>query len=147
MHLCWVLCLGEDAVHVNALHLKKKERVVSRILFPFRGHDHFTVDADRPASLATYPKTSGGPPSIVFLFGLAPDGVYPALHVTMQAVSSYLAISTLPGPEARRYIFCGTFRRSPSVRVTNHPALRSSDFPPRPQRPERPCTRSSALYI
>jgi len=26
-------------------------------------------------------------------------------------------------------VFCGTFRRSPGVRVTNHPALWSSDFP------------------
>ena len=28
-----------------------------------------------------------------------------------------------------RFVFCGTFHRSPGVRVTNHPALRSSDFP------------------
>ncbi len=98
MNLCWAFCLIEYAVPVNALHQKKeKEWVISRILFPLRDHGHFTVDTDRPASLATYPKTSGGPPSIVFLFGLAPDGVYPALHVTIQAVSSYLAISPLPG--------------------------------------------------
>jgi hypothetical protein len=30
------------------------------------------------------------------LFGLAPDGVYPATDVTTRAVSSYLAISPLP---------------------------------------------------
>jgi len=30
------------------------------------------------------------------LFGLAPDGVYPATDVATSAVSSYLAISTLP---------------------------------------------------
>ena len=30
------------------------------------------------------------------LFGLAPDGVYPAAGVATGAVSSYLAISTLP---------------------------------------------------
>jgi len=33
---------------------------------------------------------------IVSLFGLAPDGVYPAADVATSAVSSYLAISTLP---------------------------------------------------
>src|SRR5512139_2871288 len=33
------------------------------------------------------------------LFGLAPDGVYPATSVATRAVSSYLAISTLPFPE------------------------------------------------
>src|SRR5512135_3803220 len=33
---------------------------------------------------------------IASLFGLAPDGVYPATDVATSAVSSYLAISTLP---------------------------------------------------
>jgi len=33
---------------------------------------------------------------IACLFGLAPDGVYPATNVAIRAVSSYLAISTLP---------------------------------------------------
>ena len=36
---------------------------------------------------------------MVSLFGLAPDGVYPAADVATSAVSSYLAISTLPFPE------------------------------------------------
>jgi len=35
------------------------------------------------------------------LFDLAPDGVYPAADVATSAVSSYLAISTLPDPLAR----------------------------------------------
>jgi len=51
----------------------KKERVISRILSSVR------------------------PLSNISLFGLAPDGVYPASHVTMEAVSSYLAVSPLPG--------------------------------------------------
>ena len=38
---------------------------------------------------------------MVSLFGLAPDGVYPAADVATSAVSSYLAISTLPDPLAR----------------------------------------------
>jgi len=53
----------------------------------------FHWNAGHPAPLATYPKTSGGQPypqnvpqrhflRDVFLFGLAPDGVYPALTVT-----------------------------------------------------------------
>ena len=29
-----------------------------------------------------------------------------------------------------RYVFCGTFLRSPGVAVSDHPALWSSDFPP-----------------
>ena len=38
---------------------------------------------------------------MVSLFDLAPDGVYPAADVATSAVSSYLAISTLPDPLAR----------------------------------------------
>ena len=59
-------------------------------------HDHLTGNTGRPASRATYPEASGGPPSNASLFGLAPGGVYHALPVTRQAVSSYLAISPLP---------------------------------------------------
>ena len=44
------------------------------------------------------------------LFGLAPDGVYPASPVTRTAVSSYLAISPLPPRRDRPCIFCDTFR-------------------------------------
>ena len=46
------------------------------------------------------------------LFGLAPRGVYPAGEIAPAAVRSYRTISPLPGFEAGRYIFCGTFRRA-----------------------------------
>jgi hypothetical protein len=49
---------------------------------------------------------------------------------------------------ARRFFFCGTFHRSPGVRVTDHPALRSPDFPPaagvREPRRRRPCGKLSS---
>lgn len=50
------------------------------------------------------------------LFGLAPDGVYRAVRVAASAVSSYLAVSPLPDPDAcaaghRRSALCCTFRR------------------------------------
>ena len=45
------------------------------------------------------------------LFGLAPRGVFPAGRITPAAVRSYRTISPLPHLSARRYIFCGTFRR------------------------------------
>jgi hypothetical protein len=74
-----------------------------------------------------------------FLFGLAPDGVFRALSITRQAVSSYLTFSPLPRPcgrgglfsvalsvemlshSSRVYLDCG---------VTRHRALWCSDFPP-----------------
>jgi len=62
------------------------------------------------------------------LFGLAPGGVYRAFNVTIEAVSSYLAFSPLSRC-AGLCIFCGTVPRSPGVRVTDHPAPWSSDFP------------------
>jgi len=46
------------------------------------------------------------------LFGLAPRGVFPASGITPAAVRSYRTFSPLPGIAARRYFFCGTFRRA-----------------------------------
>ena len=43
------------------------------------------------------------------LFGLAPCGVCPAPFITKRAVRSYRTFSPLP--IARRYVFCGAFRR------------------------------------
>jgi len=70
----------------------------------------------------------------ISLLDLAPGGVYLASSVTTGAVGSYPAVSPLPeishkSDFFRRSILCGTFHRSPGVRVTDHPALWSPDFP------------------
>ena len=44
--------------------------------------------------------------ALASLLGVAPDGVYTARYVTIPAVSSYLAFSSLP---LRAVIFCCTF--------------------------------------
>ena len=44
------------------------------------------------------------------LFGLAPRGVFTARRIAPSAVRSYRTFSPLP--RGRRYIFCGTFRRT-----------------------------------
>ena len=80
-----------------------------------------------------------------FLFGLAPDGVFRAMPVARQAVSSYLAFSPLPcpcgrgglfsvalsverlAPPSRVYLRLDAWRRD---EVTRHRALWCSDFPP-----------------
>jgi hypothetical protein len=49
-----------------------------------------------PDTSCNLPESVDEPPLNAFLFGLAPDGVYHAFHVTMEAVSSYLAVSPLP---------------------------------------------------
>lgn len=80
-------------------------------------------------------------PLYIRLFDLAQNGVCPAPGIAVGAVSSYLAVSPLPRyvPEGspRRFVFCGTFRRSPGAGVTSHPALLSPDFPLRARGPQR----------
>jgi len=76
------------------------------------------------------------------LLGLAPGGVYLATPITQGTGELLPHLFTLIPPEAGRYLFCGTFLTPPckigeavisrdgTVRITDHPALRSSDFPP-----------------
>ena len=63
------------------------------------------------------------------LFNLAPDGVCPAIRLATNAVSSYLAFSPLPA-EAGGIFSVALSVASRLLGVTQHPALRSSDFPP-----------------
>ena len=67
------------------------------------------------------------------LLGLAPGGVYRAVPVTRNAVSSYLAFSPLPNGEPPGGIFSVALSGgSPRPVVSRHRALRSPDFPPPP---------------
>jgi len=68
---------------------------------------------------------------MVFLFGLAPGGVYPAVRVTAHAVRSYRTISPLPA-EAGGILSVALAVGSRPPDVIWHPALRSPDFPPVP---------------
>src|SRR5436190_2317784 len=77
-----------------------------------------------------------GGPAVLPLFCLAPHGVFPAIPLTRDAVSSYLAFSPLPAlfSKNRRYLFCDTFRqrslsRTPPAHSTRHTAVWCSDFP------------------
>ena len=122
---------------------KTISRVLSRTsVSPQRGDDHSSGTTIACRLKRRYPRTSGGPPLNVLLFGLAPDGVYHAFSVARKAVSSYLAISPLPAASASGGIFSVALSLgSPPVAVSDHPALRSSDFPPAAQA----CRRSSGL--
>ena len=46
------------------------------------------------------------------LLGLAPAGVYRAVHVAMYAVGSYPTFSPLPAESGWRSVFCGTVRHA-----------------------------------
>jgi len=69
---------------------------------------------------------------MVFLFGLAPGGVYLAATVTSSAVRSYRTISPLPAEAGGLLsVALAVGLRPPDV--IWHPALRSPDFPPVPE--------------
>ena len=77
------------------------------------------------------------------LLGLAPDGVCPALDVSTEAVSSYLAISPLPpGPRDRKGgMFLWHFPSGhPAPPLAGILLVGSSDFPP-PVTGRRPSSR------
>jgi len=105
-----------------------------------RGHGHFTVDAGCPASLATYPETMSGQPLNVSLFGLAPDGVCRALNVTIQAVSSCLAVSPLPGAFPGGFFSVALSPGHPAFALRTILPFGVRTFLPG-TRPERPCAR------
>lgn len=122
---------------------KSVSRVLSRVQVSLQhGDDHSSGTAVACSLKRHYPRTSGGPPLNVLLFGLAPDGVYHAFSVTGKAVSSCLAISPLPEAPASGGIFSVALSLgSPPVAVSDHPALRSPDFPPA----DKFCRRSPDL--
>ncbi len=105
----------------------------------------------RPASMpASNDLPEGlGAGHATLLFGLSPGGVYRAGEVSCPAVSSYLAISTLPSsgfrPTGRRFPFCCTFPVWKTVGVAHHPALWSPDFPPAITRRRSPGDRTSGV--
>ena len=119
-----------------------QSRSVSRVLFPFvrysgkRGDDHSSGTAVACCLKRHYPRTSNGPLSNVLLFGLAPDRVYQAFPVTRETGELLPHLFTLtPIDSKNAYPRGGIFSvalslGSPPVAVSDHPALRSSDFPP-----------------
>ncbi len=82
-----------------------------------------------PAGSSDLPGGSDGPPSSAPLFGLAPGGVYQAPVVTNGTVSSYLTISPLPRAWRGGIFSVALSFLSPRLGVTQHPVLRSPDFP------------------
>ena len=82
-------------------------RTVSRVLYWNYPTVIIYLVFSLPKKSSNLPERSVGFPTL--LFGFAPDRVFQALNVTIQAVSSYLTFSPLP--KNWRYIFCCTFRK------------------------------------
>ena len=93
-----------------------------------------------PSRSCDLPGNSGGPPSSVPLFGLAPGGVYLAPAVTGGTGELLPHRFTLTPADMQKIGGGGFFSvalsfLSPGLGVTQHPVLRSPDFPP-------PCTKA-----
>ncbi len=72
-----------------------------------------THSLQRPTRRCSEPSRFAPGQSLVpSLFGLAPCGVCPAAAITGSAVRFYRTFSPLPCVSARRYLLCGTFRRT-----------------------------------
>jgi hypothetical protein len=118
-----------NAVFLKGVKPDRKPSSVPPAGHPEGGDDHSSGTAVACGLKRHNPRTSGGPPLNVLLFGLAPDGVYHAFPVTREAVSSYLAFSPLPAMAGGIFSVALSLGLPP-VAVSDHPALRSSDFPP-----------------
>ena len=105
-------------LYQNSNKKKKTRWSVSRILLLKKYYGYSSRDNCYQSLLCVLPgKTQSKVVKRLCLLRLAPNGVYPAINVTINAVSSYLTISTLP----KGGIFSVALSlRSPSPGVTRH---------------------------
>jgi hypothetical protein len=123
---------------------KRQRRSVSRVLCPERvtqGDDHFSRTPVARRLKRPNPRARTGRP-IALLFGLAPGGVCLADAVTRAAGELLPHRFTLTALR-RRYVSVALSVGSPPLAVSQHPALRSPDFPPAVL--PRPATVRSSL--
>src|SRR6185503_3587663 len=109
----------------------RQRRSVSRVLCPERvtqGDDHFSRTPVARRLKRPNPRARTGRP-IALLFGLAPGGVCLADAVTRAAGELLPHRFTLTALR-RRYVSVALSVGSPPLAVSQHPALRSPDFPP-----------------
>jgi hypothetical protein len=85
-----------------------------------------------PAGSSNLPESLDGPPSNALLFGLAPGGVCLASDVATGTGELLPHRFTLTPPVRGGLLSVALSCSSPRLGVTQHPALRSPDFPPVP---------------
>ena len=123
---------------------KRQRRSVSRVLCPERvtqGDGHLSRTPVARRLERPNPRARTGRP-IALLFGLAPGGVCLADAVTRAAGELLPHRFTLTALR-RRYVSVALSVGSPPLAVSQHPALRSPDFPPAAL--PRPATVRSSL--
>ena len=115
---------------------KRLEQVISRVLFlspaatTKRKAMIIPLVPLLPMGSSNLPESLDGPPSRTLLFGLAPGGVCQASDVTTGTGEllphRFTLTPTLRGGLLSVALSCS----SPRLGITQHPALRSPDFPP-----------------
>src|SRR5688500_5425425 len=123
---------------------ERQRRSVSRVLCPERvtqGDGHLSRTPVARRLKRPNPRARTGRP-IALLFGLAPGGVCLADAVTRAAGELLPHRFTLTASR-RRYVSVALSVGSPPLAVSQHPALRSPDFPPAAL--PRPATVRSSL--
>ena len=118
---------------------KRQRRSVSRVLCPERvtqGDGHFSRTPVARRLKRPNPRARTGRP-IALLFGLAPGGVCLADAVTRAAGELLPHRFTLTASR-RRSVSVALSVGSPPLAVSQHPALRSPDFPPVTRSDRRP---------
>lgn len=119
------------------------KQTVSRVLFPelfVQGNGHSSKALVTQHLKQPTRELRADNPTYAPLFGLAPDGVYQALNVTIETGELLPHRFTLTPADMQKIGGGGLFSvalafLSPGLGVTQHPVLRSPDFPP-------PCTKA-----
>ena len=96
---------------------------------PAMSSDHSSLDADCPASLATYPGARAGNPLALLYLVLHRVGFTELPRSPGELVRSYRTVSPLPRPRRGGLLSVALAFTSPRLHVMEHPALRCSDFP------------------
>ncbi len=130
----WKRIHGGERGHISSLGLRKTGHKPSSVLPKSGSGDHYSWTAVTCGLQRPYPGARTGPAPFRLrgkapLFGLAPGGVYHAVSVTRNAVSSYLAFSPLPDFSGGIFSVALSFP-SPGLGITQRLALWCSDFPP-----------------
>jgi hypothetical protein len=123
-----------------------KRRPISRILSPCRspgsGWRPSLWDVGHPTPRAAHLGRDGR--TTLSLLGLAPDGACIAATVTRRAgglLPHRFTLTACRRTGSRRSALCCAVHASPRLGVTQHPVLRSPDFPHPPERARPPVRR------
>ena len=126
---------GSEISTRRTVEATRKPNSVSGPGYPEAVDDHSSVDAGRPASLATYPGARTGRPQALLYLVLHRVGFAKLPRSPGELVRSYRTVSPLPGTGPHGPVPGGILSVALSfallrLHVMEHPALWCSDFPP-----------------